>query len=89
MPTKRFLIKGKVQGVFYRATAKEVAEKLGLSGWIRNTDEGEVEAMATGTGEQLQAFANWCRKGPPRSRVTGIDETDAAEEAFTGFKIIR
>ena len=59
MPTKRLLIKGKVQGVFYRATARDVAERIGITGWIKNTDEGDVEAMLTGTDDQLAEFTRW------------------------------
>jgi acylphosphatase len=48
MITVHLLIEGEVQGVFYRATAKEIADKLGITGWIKNTWEGNVEAMVTG-----------------------------------------
>lgn len=53
MPTFHLLIKGKVQGIFYRASAKETADKTGITGWVKNTPEGDVEAVATGTEEQL------------------------------------
>ena len=48
MPTIHILVKGKVQGVFYRATAKEMADRYGITGWVRNTEEGNVELMASG-----------------------------------------
>lgn len=89
MPTKHLLIKGKVQGVFFRANARDLAEELGLTGWVRNTEEGDVEAMATGKLEQLQKFVDWCHLGPSRAKVTRVEEQDVAEEAFHGFKIIR
>lgn len=89
MPTKHLLIKGKVQGVFYRATARAVAEQLGLTGWIRNTEEGHVETMITGKNSQLKDFINWCRQGPPRAVVAAVEETDVEEQTFAAFKVIR
>ena len=56
MQTVNLLIKGKVQGVYYRNAAKEEADKLGITGWIKYISEGRVEAMATGNEEQLQAI---------------------------------
>jgi acylphosphatase len=89
MPTVHLLIKGKVQGVFFRATAKEVADELGLTGWVQNTQEGHVEAMATGTGKQLTDFIGWCRQGPPRARVTEVIPTEKPEEHFDRFAVRR
>jgi len=89
MPTKHLLIKGKVQGVFYRASAREVAEALGLTGWIRNTAEGHVEAVVTGTGYQLDDFISWCRQGPSNAVVTEVLIEDRSEEPFENFRVIR
>jgi len=89
MPTVHLLIKGKVQGVFYRATAKEVAEALGLTGWVKNTKEGNVEALASGRDEQLQQFISWCKQGPAKASVTNVEITRKNEESFNGFKIMR
>lgn len=66
-------ISGKVQGVFYRATAVEVARKLGLAGWVRNLPDGRVEAVAQGDEEQIEEFIRWCRNGPPAARVEDIE----------------
>ena len=89
MPTQGLLIKGKVQGVYFRASAKEVADVLGLVGWIRNTADGHVEARVTGTPFQLQDFQDWCRKGPSGAFVTSVDVEEKDEESFPNFKIIR
>lgn len=89
MPTIRLIIKGRVQGVFYRATAKDVAEQNGISGWVKNTAEGYVEIMATGSEEQLENFLQWCRQGPPRAQVTAIEQEKLPEQAFDGFRITR
>jgi acylphosphatase len=89
MPTIHLLIKGKVQGVFYRATARDVAEGLGLTGWVRNTDEGHVEARATGPQARLNEFIEWCKKGPSRAIVTQVIPTPVPEESFEGFSVKR
>jgi acylphosphatase len=89
MPTLHVLIKGKVQGVFYRVSAKESADKLGITGWIKNTHEGDVEAVLTGSQSQLQAFIGWCKNGPPGANVSEVISTDIKEEIFKAFTIIR
>jgi acylphosphatase len=89
MPTQQLLIKGIVQSVYFRASAKEVADALGLVGWIRNTSEGHVEAMVTGMPYQLQDFLAWCRKGPSGAHVTAIEVKEKPEESFADFKILR
>lgn len=65
-------IHGKVQGVFFRATAKEKAEQLGLVGWVRNNPEGSVEITAEGNKEDLESFITWCNRGPRNSRVDHV-----------------
>ena len=89
MPTAHLLISGKVQGVFYRASAKDVADQLQLTGWVRNTKEGEVEAMASGNQQQLQQFIDWCRQGPSKAIVKNVQVTFIEEEPFNKFTIIK
>jgi acylphosphatase len=89
MPTVHLLVKGKVQGVFYRASAKEIAEELGVTGWIKNTEEGDVEITATGSDEQLQKFIEWCKIGPRRAIVTRVETCELEEASFKGFDVIR
>lgn len=89
MATVHLIIKGKVQGVFFRATAKEVADGLGLKGWVKNTFDDNVEAMATGDDKLIQQFISWCRKGPRRAEVTDVQVTKKEETAFTDFSVIR
>ncbi|HEY1022364.1 MAG TPA: acylphosphatase [Flavisolibacter sp.] len=89
MPTHHLLIKGKVQGVFYRASAKEVADALGIGGWIKNTPEGHVEAVVSGAVYQLEDFLTWCHKGPNKAIVTGIAVEELEEESFDNFTILR
>jgi len=88
MPTDNLLIKGKVQGVYYRIAAKDEADKLGITGWVKYISEGRVEIMATGSQVQLQQFIDWCRKGPEKADVTNVIVTPLSEEAFDEFTII-
>lgn len=69
------IIEGKVQGVFYRASAMEKAVSLGLSGFVRNLSGGEVELVAEGRRENLDELISWCRIGPPNAHVTDIKST--------------
>ncbi len=87
MLTVHLLIKGKVQGVFYRATAKDVAQKNGLTGWIRNTGNGEVEAIVSGTQTQLDTFITWCQNGPKRADVSEVVISNVEGQIFNSFSI--
>ena len=89
MPTIHLLIKGKVQGVFYRASAKDVALTLDLKGWIKNTREGHVESIVAGSEKSLQQYIEWCRKGPAKAVVQSINVTSIKDENFHEFRIIR
>ena len=89
MSTFRILIAGKVQGVFYRATAKKVADELGVAGWVKNTPDDNVVAVVTGTGAQLEKFVAWCKQGPPRAKVTDVIVEEQEETEFDDFSVIR
>ena len=89
MKTIRLTIKGKVQGVFYRATAKDVADLTGIKGWVRNLPDNNVEIIATASEELLQKFINWCKQGPPKAKVEEVIVEDIDLEEFNGFRIIR
>lgn len=89
MPTIHLLIKGRVQGVFYRASAREEAERTGIKGWIKNTPEGHVEALVSGTESQLEAFTKWCKRGPDKARVDEVLVTEETDNSFDEFTIIR
>ena len=68
----RITVSGRVQGVSYRAYTVEEAERLGLSGWVRNLDDGRVELEAEGPRATVEALAAWCRRGSPAARVTDV-----------------
>ena len=87
--TVHLLIKGRVQGVFYRASAKEKALNAGLTGWVRNTKSGDVEILATGTKSDLYQFINWCKTGPSKARVEEVTVTDNPFISFETFEIHR
>ena len=89
MPTVHIKVRGKVQGVFYRATAKEAADRLGIKGWVRNTEEGDVELMAGGSNEALQSFIDWCRQGPKGAVVQDVFIISEDEASFEDFRVIR
>lgn len=89
MPTVHLLIKGNVQGVYFRAGAKEIAQTLDLRGWVKNTPEGHVEAVASGSENALQQFAEWCKKGPEKAVVESVSVTPLQEKSFAEFSIKR
>ena len=66
------LISGRVQGVCFRASTKQKAEQLGLKGWVKNTDEGCVEAVFQGNKNQIIEMINWCHHGPPLAKVEKV-----------------
>lgn len=85
MPTARFIVSGKVQGVFYRASAREQALRLGLAGHAKNRADGCVEVLASGSAEALDALQRWLRQGPPAARVDAVQREDLAEQSLRGF----
>ena len=83
-------IRGRVQGVYYRASMVQEAQKLWLTGWVRNCRDGSVEAIAQGTKDQLENLISWCRRGPPGAKVTQVDvQWQAAQKSEREFSIKR
>ena len=74
-------ISGRVQGVFFRASAETEAKRLGLTGWVRNRPDGSVELVAEGAKTRLDDLLAWCRHGPPRAEV---EDVQAEWGTFTG-----
>ena len=89
MKTIRLTVKGKVQGVYFRASAKNKAGELGITGWVRNLPDDNVEIKATATDDLLQQFIYWCRKGPSRATVHELIIEELSVESFSDFRIIR
>jgi acylphosphatase len=81
-------ISGKVQGVWFRASTKQEAEKIGVTGWVKNTLDGEVEAIFQGSKEQIQLIIDWCHHGPLLSNVTNLIVKDIdSDEIYSSFSI--
>lgn len=72
MVRAHILISGRVQGVFFRSTMKEVADELGLKGWVRNLPDGRVEAVVEGPRDKVEELIRWCHRGPPLARVKEV-----------------
>ena len=68
----RVNVEGRVQGVFFRHHTQETAIRLGLTGWVRNRQDGSVEAVFEGDTEKENLILQWCEKGPPQARVTRV-----------------
>lgn len=83
MAAKRYIVSGKVQGVFFRAWTRDQARGLGLAGWVRNRPDGTVEALAAAEEETLILFERALGQGPPLSRVSRVESfaVDAEDEA--------
>ncbi len=89
--TKRCIhcyISGKVQGVWFRASAQEQAEKRNIKGWIRNLKDGRVEVLACGVPKDLEIFVGWLKEGPPLASVEEFEQEEHACEIHQTFKII-
>ena len=80
-------ISGRVQGVFYRATCRQVAEELGISGWVRNLPDGRVEAVAEGPSDAMEKFLEWCHQGPPMANVEHVEVQEEEPRQEKGFSI--
>ena len=84
----RFRVTGRVQGVFFRASARQVGEGLGLRGWVRNRGDGAVEGHLQGDGATVAAMLDWCREGPPGAVVERLTrEPVPVDTNLAGFTI--
>ena len=82
------IISGRVQGVWFRATTKQKAEQLGLTGWVRNTTDRNVEAVFEGEENLIQEMLDWCRHGPSSAKVENVEvEKQIPSNGFDGFSI--
>ena len=79
--------KGKVQGVFFRASTKEVADQLGVVGWVRNEPNGDVTIHAEGETLAIEKLIEWCRKGPMLSQVSEVSSSEVDDLSPRDFRI--
>jgi len=89
MSRRHVIVSGRVQGVWFRDSMRREAERLGLSGWVRNLPDGSVEAAFEGQPDAVENLTEWCHHGPPGARVTSVTPRDEPPEGLTGFRILR
>ena len=82
-------VSGRVQGVFYRASTRDKAKELGLSGWVRNEPDGTVYVEAEGSKEALDQLIDWWKQGPPRAKVENVHYEVGEVVGFGGFEVRR
>jgi acylphosphatase len=84
---RRYVVRGRVQGVGYRYFARRAAEALGVRGYARNLDDGRVEVYAVGARDRLDDLAGMLHQGPRFSDVRGVEEQEAAVQQYSSFEI--
>lgn len=89
MPQLHCIIRGRVQGVCFRDGSQREAVSLGLTGWVRNRDDGSVECMAQGPQDNLEKFLEWLHHGPTAAKVTQVESEWQPESVpRNGFSIV-
>jgi acylphosphatase len=87
MIRRRVIVHGRVQGVFFRDTARRMAQSRGLGGWVRNTPDATVEAVFEGESEVVESMVRWCGEGPRGALVERVEATAEEPEGLTDFRI--
>jgi acylphosphatase len=82
-------VQGKVQGVFYRASTKAVADQLGVRGFIKNEPNGDVYIEAEAEPSLLDMFLEWCNEGPERARVTHVSSLEGEVKNYRNFEVVK
>ncbi|SFG13737.1 acylphosphatase [Halopelagius inordinatus] len=82
-------VSGRVQGVFYRASTRDAARERGVDGWVRNLDDGRVEAVFEGPRPDVEQMVEWCHTGSTAADVEGVEVTYDDPEGESGFEIRR
>jgi acylphosphatase len=83
----RVRVRGRVQGVFFRAETRARAESLGLAGSVRNAADGRVEAVFEGEAERVESMVEWCRRGPDGAIVDGVETVSEEPTGESGFRV--
>jgi acylphosphatase len=81
------VVSGRVQGVFFRDTARRRADAAGVSGWISNRSDGAVEAVFEGESERVEEMVEFCRHGPSRAEVAEVEVIEEEPEGLSGFDV--
>lgn len=87
MTRARVVVRGHVQGVWFRQSCRREAEERNVAGWVRNRYDSAVEAVFEGEESAVAELVSWCRAGPPRAVVSGIDVTEEPVEGLIGFTV--
>ena len=87
MIRRRVVVRGNVQGVFFRASCQREAARRGVAGWVSNRPDGAVEAVFEGEDAAVEALVSWCRQGPPHADVSGVDVSEEEPEGLSGFGV--
>lgn len=82
-------VSGKVQGVYYRASAKAIANQLGIMGFVQNENTGDVYLEVEGSEQSLNEFVEWCKHGPRDAHVSTLTTMEIEPTGFVGFRIVR
>ncbi|MES2404947.1 MAG: acylphosphatase [Pseudomonadota bacterium] len=85
MACARFIVTGRVQGVFFRASTRDFALPLGITGYAKNRNDGSVEVLASGSSEALAALFAWLHHGPPAARVAQVQREEMSPRNLQGF----
>ena len=85
MIRRRVVVRGRVQGVFFRASCRDAADALGVSGWVSNEPDGTVQAVFEGDEGAVEGMVAWCHSGPPHAQVQGVEVIDEEPVGETGF----
>lgn len=85
MACARFIVTGRVQGVFFRASTRDFALQLAVAGYAKNRDDGSVEVLASGSTEALAALFSWLHHGPPVARVAHVQREELPDQDLRGF----
>jgi acylphosphatase len=80
-------VSGTVQGVYYRATTRDTARERGVDGWVKNLDDGRVEAVFEGDEDAVEGMVEWCHTGSPQARVDDVAVEYEPPEGLDGFEI--
>ena len=81
------VVTGRVQGVFFRDSCAREAARHAVTGWVRNRNDGAVEAVFEGDDDAVDSMVSWCRQGPPRARVDHLEVVDEPAEGLRGFRV--
>jgi len=87
MIRRRVVVRGTVQGVFFRASCQQEATRRGAAGWVANRPDGAVEAVFEGAEVAVDAMVEWCHHGPPRAVVDAVEVVDEEPEGLRGFGV--